>query len=414
MSHGIPVLMYHSIGRVIVDWQWAVLSLVASTFESQLRALASAGYTTVGLSELHDYVAGKRDLPKRTVVLTFDDGYVDNWTFAVPLLRRYGFTATVVVTPEFVDPRDIVRPTLEDVWAHRAREADLDVRGFMSWAELRAASNDGTLSVQSHALTHTWYPTGPDVVDFHRPGNAQYWLDWNAYPVDKPFYLKEPDRTRVAWGTPVYQHAKSLQARVYRPDPAESAHVVDRIAEAGGAAFFANSDWKTNAQRILADYRATHGTRGDYETDDERRARFQREIVGSKEIIEAQLARPVRHLIWPGGGYCDESLAMALEIYDSVTWSGANRWSLRNRPGENPQLVTRRGIHSIPGRNHRVFTGGRYLLAQLDEYAGRPGARLTRQAMKLASMAALRTGLWPRGGNGRIPNRPRPRKASDA
>ena len=415
MAHGIPVLMYHGIGRVLVDWHWAVLTLAAATFEGHLQALARGGYTTVGLPELFEYVSAKRALPRRTVVLTFDDGYLDNWTFAVPLLRRYGFKATIVVTPEFVDPRDIVRPTLEHVWAGRLTETDLEVRGFMSWRELSAASADGTLSVQSHAFTHTWYPTGPDVVDFHTPGDAHYWLDWNAHPAEKPFYLQKPGQSRVAWGTPVYQHAKSLQVtKAFRPDPAEGEYVARRAAEALGERGFEQPGWREVAARALADYRAQHGTRGEFESDAERRARFERELLASKQTIEERLGVPVRHFIWPGGGYCDESMAMARSIYDSVTWSGKDRWTLRNRPGEDAALVTRRGIQSIHAGSQRAFAGGRYLACFLDEYAGKPGARIGRQAFKLALMASLRAGIWPRDASRRIPPSPRPRAEGDA
>ncbi|HXV14007.1 MAG TPA: polysaccharide deacetylase family protein, partial [Candidatus Krumholzibacteria bacterium] len=340
MGHGIPVLMYHSIGRVLADWHWAVLTLPAPTFEDHLRALARGGFTTVGLPELFEYMSGRRTLPERTVVLTLDDGYVDNWTYAVPLLRRYGFCATVLVTPEFVDPRDLLRPTLEDVWAGRGSETDLEVRGFMTWRELAAAAADGALSVESHALTHTWYPTSADVVDFHHPGDAHYWLDWNAAPAEKPFYLQHLGESRVAWGTPVYRHAKSLAARAYHPDPGEGAYLMTRAAEAGGERLFARSDWRDVLNRALSDFRADHGVRGEPESDRERRARFERELAGSKQAIEARLGKPVRHLVWPGGGYCDESMDMALTIYDSVTWSGVDRWTLRNRPGEDPRRVT--------------------------------------------------------------------------
>ncbi len=414
MTHGIPVLMYHSIGRVLADWHWAVLTVVAATFESHLQALARGGYTTVGLPELFEYVSARRPLPTRTVVLTLDDGYVDNWTYAAPLLKKYGFTATVLVTPEFVDPRDIVRPTLEDVWAGRAREADLAARGFMSWRELAAASADGTLSIQSHALTHTWYPTGPDVVDFHHPGDAHYWLDWNAHPEEKPFYLENLAKSRVPWGTPVYRHAKSLQATAYRPDPAEAEHLVARAREAGGAALFARRDWRDVMNRALADYRAQHGTRGETESANDRRQRFERELLESKRIIETRLGRPVRHLVWPGGGYCKESLEIALGIYDSVTSSERDRWDLRNRPGEDPRMVTRRGVHAVRAGHDCAFTGGRYLMYLLDEYAGRPGARLARQVMKIAAMTGLRLGLWPRNGNERIPLTPRTEGSGDA
>ena len=413
MSHGVPVLMYHSVGRVLPDWHWAVLTLVAASFESHLKALARGGYTTVGLPELYEYVAGRRPLPERAIVLTLDDGYLDNWTYVVPLLRRYGFTATVLVTPEFVDPSDVVRPTLEDVWAGRRQETDLEVRGFMSWRELAAASGDGTLSVQSHALTHTWYPTSAEIVDFHHPGDEHYWLDWNAAPNDKPYYLNHLHRSRVAWGTPVYAHVKSLQAVVYRPDPLEAEYVAARAAEAGGERLFERADWRDVLQRAVADYRSHHGIRGEVESDDERRRRFERELVESKHVIESRLGKPVRHFVWPGGGYCDESLAMALSVYDSVTWSGTDRWQLRNRPGEDPRLVTRRGIHYVQAGNERVFTGGRYLSWYLDEYAGRGGARLTRQACKLAAIAALHARVWPRDATRRIPVVPRARAVGD-
>ena len=395
--------MYHSIGRILPEWHWVGLTLVASTFESHLRALARHGYTTVGLPELFEYMSKRRPLPRRTVVLTFDDGYLDNWTHAVPLLRQYGFRATVLVTPEFVDPRDVQRPTLEDVWGGRAREEDLDVRGFMSWKELAASSADGTLDVQSHALTHTWYPVNAEVVDFHHPGDPYYWLDWNLDPARKPFYLKHLENRRVAWGTPVYRHEKSLVATRFRPDPAESAFVTERVADANNARARNRATLRAVGSQALTDYRARHGTNGEFETDGERRARFEHELAESKRIIESRLGKPVRHFVWPGGGYCDESLELALAMFDSVTWSGIDRWRLRNRPGEDPRFVTRRGIHYVQARSERVFTGGTYLSWYLDEYEGRPGARLARQAMKIMAMAGLFTRIWPRKGNGRIP-----------
>jgi peptidoglycan/xylan/chitin deacetylase (PgdA/CDA1 family) len=407
MSYGIPVLMYHSVGRVLEDWHWAILTVPWWTFEDHLRALRRGGYTTVGLPELFDYMSARRTLPERTVILTLDDGYLDNWTYAVPLLRRYGFRATILVTPEFVDPRDVRRPTLDDAWAGRARESDLEVRGFMSWNELAAASAEGILSVQSHALTHTWYPTDDVVVDFHHPGDAHYWLDWNASPTQKPFYLRAPAESHVAWGTPVYRHAKSLEATAHRPDPREADYVTTRVAENGGVHFFTRPDWRDRLSGALSEYRAQHGVHGEREGAPERRARFERELAESKHIIESRLGVRVRHLVWPGGGYCDESLDMALGVYDSVTWSGANRWTLRNRPGEDARLVARRGVPFVQDGSCRVYTGGRYLTRLLDEYAGQSGARRARQAMKAAATVGLRLGMWPASGRGRIPLRPR-------
>jgi len=153
----IPVLMYHSVGRVLRDWAWPELTVPWRVFESHLRALRRAGYRTADLYEFHAHTTGEEILPEKSVVLTFDDGYVDNWTYVAPLLKRYGFKGTVLVTPEFVDQAEELRPTLDDVWEGRLNEEALDVNGFMSWAELRHVAESGVLSVQCHAMTHTWY-----------------------------------------------------------------------------------------------------------------------------------------------------------------------------------------------------------------------------------------------------------------
>ena len=240
----VPVLMYHSVGRVMEDWAWSDLTVPAPVFEDHLKWLQRRGWRTASLHDFHAHTTGERPLPERTLVLSFDDGYVDNWTYVAPLLEAYGFTGTVLVTPEFVDRRSLVRPTLADVRSGRVGEEALEVRGFMTWDELREVSGSGVLSVQCHALTHTWYPVSDRVVGFHYPGDHLYWLDWNAYPEEKPDYLRTPGSSRVAPGTPVYEHAKSLAARRFFPDPDETTHMTGYVSEQGGEAFFARSQWQ--------------------------------------------------------------------------------------------------------------------------------------------------------------------------
>jgi len=404
---GIPVLMYHSVGRVLPDWQWSLLTVPWTTFEDHLHWLARRGYRSVDLGEVYDHVSGQKPLAGPCVALTFDDGYVDNWTFAAPLLARYGMRGTVCVTAEFVDPRAVVRPTLDDVWAGRARLDDLETRGFMSWDELARVSESGVLSVQSHATTHTWYPTGPEVVDFHHPGDGHYWLDWNAYPESKPFYLEDPFATRVPWGAPVYKHAKSLECVRFFPDEGETLHLQRVVADAGGERFFSEARWRETLTRALQAYRDRHGQRGRLEESAERHARLRVELAGARETIETRLSRPVAHLFWPGGGYSAESLEMALEVYRSVTLSGADRWRLHNRPGEDPRRVSRRGPPFVEAGGERVYNGGRVLDLMLKEYGASASARKQRQALKALALAGLRAGLWPRDDARRIPLRAR-------
>lgn len=148
----VPVLLCHSIGPRRAGWAFAQLSESVSSVAGTLDALHSDGFQTVGLSELYDHMAGSRPLDRRSGVITFDDGYPDNWVHAVPLLRKYGMRATVYVTPEFVDDMDKVRPQ-----SRAPGETTRNCDGFMSWSELAAAQTEGVLDVKSHAMTHTWW-----------------------------------------------------------------------------------------------------------------------------------------------------------------------------------------------------------------------------------------------------------------
>ena len=390
----VPILMYHSVGRVLADWRWSDLTTPADVFEDHLRALRRAGYRSASLQEWHRHATGQTPLPDKSVVLTFDDGYVDNWCYAAPLLERYGFTGTVLVTPEFVPPGDEVRPTMRDVWAGRLREDELPVRAFMSWEELRRAS--GLLDVQCHGMTHTRYETSDEIVDFHHPGDPYYWLGWNAEPARKPFYLEKPGESPAPLGIPVYAHDKSLSGRRYLPDPGVSSRLAAFVAERGGDAFFAREDWRGELRREWESLRATRGEGGRMETDDEYRARFTREIVESRRVIEERIGRPVEFLVWPAGGYNDDAVALARQHYRAVTASSKDRRQFRNRPGENPGLIVRRGVPELTVGKKTVVPPGDYLVDFLDEFRGSAWARRRRQVRKLCYIAAGRAGLWPR------------------
>lgn len=84
----VPILMYHRIADISDDRN----SLSPAKFAQQLQYLRDHGYHTISLQQLQN---AAEPLPKRPVILTFDDGYQDNFRTALPLLLRYGLTATV-------------------------------------------------------------------------------------------------------------------------------------------------------------------------------------------------------------------------------------------------------------------------------------------------------------------------------
>jgi len=127
----VPVLMYHTVGVPDPRWHDQYLTCPHEVFEDQMRWLRRHGFVTVTLGDLYRYVFEERDLPRRSVVLTFDDGYADNWIFACPIMRKYGFTGTVFVNPEFADPRDIVRKRIDQI-DDPSTLTPGEIRGFLS------------------------------------------------------------------------------------------------------------------------------------------------------------------------------------------------------------------------------------------------------------------------------------------
>ena len=97
---GIPVLTYHHIGSGN-----DLLYVSEADFERQLVYLRERGYTTISVAELAEGLSGRTKLPDRPIVLTFDDGYDDNYQAALPVLLRQGMRASFfVVTGKMGQP----------------------------------------------------------------------------------------------------------------------------------------------------------------------------------------------------------------------------------------------------------------------------------------------------------------------
>lgn len=304
-SVSIPVLTFHSIRPAELPWFWSHLSCPPSLFEAYLKYLKANRYRTVLLTDIVDCMDGRKELPKRSVALTFDDGYLDNWTVAVPLLKKYGFCGTIFVNPDFVDSRDVIREQVcNGDWTMMSRE---QVDGFMSWSELCEAQYMGALDVQSHGMTHTWYPSSDEIVDFHHPGDRYPWLAWNARPERKYLWPAEDQSDSVELGVPIYAHGKSLIVRRYFEPKQVSERLTEFVKQNGGVEFFQKPDWRAILHAEASKLEVT----GRYESEDEYKARVLWELQTSCEEISSRLGKPVEIIAWPGGGYNDVTVEAA-------------------------------------------------------------------------------------------------------
>lgn len=88
----VPVIMYHSIGYSADPY-----TITPETFEKHLAAIKENGFTPVSFQQLVDYVDKDYNLPDKPMVITFDDGYTDNYTHAFPILKKHNFKATIFI-----------------------------------------------------------------------------------------------------------------------------------------------------------------------------------------------------------------------------------------------------------------------------------------------------------------------------
>lgn len=115
-------------------------------FDEQLGYLVREGYTTLSLEDFVAFQEGKKPLPAKPVIITFDDGFVSNYRYAFPLLKKHGLTATVFVTWE---------PDCGNFKAYAGVDRP------MNHAEIKEMSDYG-ISIESHSMTHPYLSELPE------------------------------------------------------------------------------------------------------------------------------------------------------------------------------------------------------------------------------------------------------------
>src|ERR1700751_3538632 len=98
----LPILMSHKIAHIPAGARPLRNYVLPDQFAAQLDALRRWGYQTISFADWLAYRAGSAPLPRRPIILTFDDGYRSTHDIAWPLLRRFGFTGTVFLVSDLI------------------------------------------------------------------------------------------------------------------------------------------------------------------------------------------------------------------------------------------------------------------------------------------------------------------------
>jgi peptidoglycan/xylan/chitin deacetylase (PgdA/CDA1 family) len=146
----VPILMYH---RIATDGPVALarFRVAPDLFATQIATLHRAGYRTVSFQDWISAMVRNEALPGKPIILTFDDGYQDFLTAAMPVLRYYGFLATVFLVAERIGG-------VADWDAVYGEAAPL-----LSWQEVRTLQATGT-EFGCHSAVH-WPMTGMHLVE---------------------------------------------------------------------------------------------------------------------------------------------------------------------------------------------------------------------------------------------------------
>lgn len=240
---GAAILMYHSVlddPRQVTDSLGGIVHS-ADAFEAQMELLA-AKFRPVGLGRLATFVQGESDLPERAVAITFDDGYADNYEQAMPILNRLGIPAAFYVTVDCIERRKLPWPSRLRFSFRTTRKPQFTDKGGQVWNLAHAEDREQG-------------------------------------------YLKVCDEVCKLAGTALEERVAQIEQALEAQLPSNSGELMmtwDQV--------------KALAQRghIVGSHTMTHPNLAFLGVEDVRR-----ELVESKQTMEAKIGVPVEHFSYP-------------------------------------------------------------------------------------------------------------------
>lgn len=151
----VPVLMYHHVNPHRGD----MVTVTPGTFEEQMRFLSESRIRTFTIDELLSYMKGDLRPREKAVAVTFDDGWLDNYVYAFPVLRKYRIQATIfIVTDRAEKASEKAGEIPSALPAHRESTALLEQgeeqRVALNWDLIREMAQSGLVRFYSHTKTH--------------------------------------------------------------------------------------------------------------------------------------------------------------------------------------------------------------------------------------------------------------------
>ena len=140
----IPILLYHNFVTTVPDSDPDNFNYINTpeSFEENIKALLDNGYTIISMKELEEANIGKKELPKKPIIITFDDGYYSNYEYIYPILKKYNVKVSIFIITDKIGQ-------------------EIDGIKYLGWDDCLEMQSSGLVEIFSHSKKHVFYDKLP-------------------------------------------------------------------------------------------------------------------------------------------------------------------------------------------------------------------------------------------------------------
>ena len=272
------------------------------------------------LEDVYEYMTLGKVFDKPSVVITFDDGYLDNFVYAYPILKKHKVKATIFPITSRINKEDFVRPTLEDYWSGKVSFKELhkpkpmgkinfefltkgSSKEFLTVAELNKMKD--VFDIEGHADIHAKVFYEDTVLDFF-DGKNGHWSAPFSYSSSNDFTSLEKNY----FGFPIFPDKNNLSVR-----RGFLKKEVKAFIRSFDKSFFKQKSWK---ERLKKEIEKEFTALLDFETEEERERRVKNELKKSKEELKDLVGKEINFLSYPFGHYDNQLANWTKEFYKAA------------------------------------------------------------------------------------------------
>ncbi|MCL4558424.1 MAG: polysaccharide deacetylase family protein [Deltaproteobacteria bacterium] len=301
-AYSIPVLYYHHVEPTD--------PITPQVFEAQMRYLAGKGYHSVSLNELYGFMTGSSRVPRKSFVLTFDDGFYCNYRYLFPILKKYGLRATVfAVSGTRKQSTDVPQRERARGYPSRSGANIESAENFATWDELKTMVGSGLVQVEDHSLFHDRVYIDDRAAGF----NTGVELDWPVWGDKRP-------------GTVRYRTGSSIAHRNFTGDYRLNEHLLKLVK--GKSLDLSEEGSIRLLEQAYKEYKSQYSVKAIYESWDSYARRCRADLDRSRHLISEHTGVAPGFLCFPWGQYDKKTIMLLKELgYRGAvtTDKGANR-----------------------------------------------------------------------------------------